>query len=107
MYRVRNAHLAGLKAITAYGTIEFDNLGYATIPNRDLYEALLKNPQFEAVEEEPKEQGAAEAVQNREAFPDALDWPEEEVEIQKVVETEPLEEAIVASKRRKKAKKEE
>jgi hypothetical protein len=107
MYRVRNAHLAGLKAITAYGIIEFDNLGYATIPNRDLYEALLKNPQFEAVEEEPKEQEAAEDVQNQEAFPDAVDWPEEEVEIQKVVETEPLEEAIVASKRRKKAKKEE
>jgi len=112
MYRVRNIHLAGLRAITAYGTIEFDNLGYATIPNRDLYEALLKNPQFEAVDEEkPRKeeevkdlpiQEETEDLPIQEESPEARDWPEEEFEIQKVVETEPLEEAISEPKRRKK-----
>lgn len=81
MYLVRNASMAGRKAITAYGVLEFDSSGVVGIPDKELYEALIKLPGFEPVITEDR--------------------------VKKVVETEVLDDEQLKPRKKKRGKEEE
>ncbi|MCS7242930.1 hypothetical protein [Candidatus Caldatribacterium sp.] len=95
MYRIKNPSLAGQRVISAYGVIEFDLQGIGVVPSRELYEALLSIHGFQPVDEVVEEEVQQEP---REVGPDDVDGEEEK----KVVETEPLDEKVYRSAKRKK-----